>query len=178
MVTRVVCAIVLAAILASPAAADSEKNPWNAFRFLIGDWVGEGTGQPGEGEGYFSLKPDLQGKVLIRRNHAGYPARGGRPAVVHDDLMVIYPTEDGKIRADYFDNEGHIIHYVVTASADKQALTFLGDAEHGRPRFRLSYTQEKAGSVNIKFEIAPPGKPGEFKTYLEGKVRRKKPLGK
>jgi hypothetical protein len=30
-------------------------------------------------------------------------------------------------------------------------------------------------SVTIKFEIAPPGNPGGFKTYLQGKARRRKP---
>src|SRR5260370_40721078 len=65
--------------------AQAKDDPWDPFRFLIGDWVGEG--KEGQGSGYFSLTPDLQGKVLVRKNHAELPAANGRPAAVHANLM-------------------------------------------------------------------------------------------
>lgn len=36
------------------------------------------------------------------------------------------------------------------------------------PRFRLSYETIDALTVNVKFEMANPQSPDEFKTYLEG----------
>jgi hypothetical protein len=35
------------------------------FQFLIGEWI-----MPGGGSGGFTLEPDLQGKILVRRNKA------------------------------------------------------------------------------------------------------------
>jgi len=152
--------------------AQAKDDPWDPFRFLIGDWVGEG--KEGQGSGYFSLIPDLQRKVLVRKNHAQLPAANGRPAAVHEDLMVIYKSEDGKShKAIYFDSEDHVINYTATFSPDKQTLTFISAPAPGAPRFRLTYQKEGDDRVGIKFEIAPPGKPEEFKTYLEGKAGKK-----
>jgi hypothetical protein len=142
------------AAVAQPPAA---KPDWAPFSFLIGEWVGAGSGSAGE----FSLQPDLQGNVLVRKNVATAPT--GR----HEDLMVIYPEAPG-LRAIYFDNEGHVIHYRVTA-AESQAV-FTSEEGPG-PRFRLTYRKNPDGTVRTIFEIAPPG--GELKTYLEGTVRRK-----
>jgi len=152
--------------------AKAKDDLWESFRFLIGEWVGEG--KDGQGSGTFTLAPDLQGKVLVRKNHAELPAADGRPAAVHDDLMVIYKSGDGQpAKAIYFDSENHVINYTVNFSPDKQSLTFLSAAAPSAPRFRLTYQKEADDRVAIKFEIAPPGKPEEFKLYLEGKARKK-----
>ena len=63
---------------------------WGPVEYLLGDWTGEGGGAPGQGSGSFSFKPDLQGKILARKNHAEYPAAKDHAAFVHDDLMVVY----------------------------------------------------------------------------------------
>ena len=65
-----------------------------------------------------------------------------------------------------------MINYAATFSDDKRTLTFLSDAVPSAPRFRLSYTKGADDSIGIKFEIAPPGTPEAFKTYLEGTARR------
>jgi len=169
------CFLTLAVVLIAgvPGRTAAPTDPWAACRFLLGEWVGEG-GPSGRGTGTFTFALDLQDKVMVRRNHAELPAGTGRPAAVHEDLMVIYPDEGGKApKAIYFDSEGHVIHYAVSASEDQRVLTFVSDPQPTGPRFRLSYTKEGADAVAIKFEIAPPGKPDEFKTYLEGKARRK-----
>jgi len=138
---------------AQPAAA---KPDWAPLSFLVGEWVATGTGS-----GEFSLQPDLQGNVLVRKNTATTPT--GR----HEDLMVIYSEPPG-LSAIYFDNEGHVIHYRVTTAENQAVLT---SEEGPGPRFRLTYRKNPDGTVRTVFEIAPPG--GAFKTYLEGTVRRK-----
>jgi hypothetical protein len=165
--------VVLAVFAAGGSTqAQAKDDPWEPFQFLIGEWVGEG--KEGQGTGHFSLTPDLGGKILVRRNHAELPAANGRPAAVHEDLMVIYKSQDGKsAKAIYFDSEDHVINYTVDFSADKQTLTFISAAAPGAPRFRLTYKKEADDRLGIKFEIAPPGKPEEFKGYLEGKARKK-----
>jgi hypothetical protein len=169
-------ALVLVALSAG-AAGSPDDDAWKAYRFLLGEWGGEGVGEPGKGSGRFSFVLDLQEKVLVRRNRAEYPAAQGRPAFSHEDLMVIYRADrGGPSRAIYFDSEGHVINYTASFSNDKRTLTFLSDAVPPAPRFRLSYTKGADDSMGIKFEIAPPGTPEVFKTYLEGNARRQTEL--
>jgi hypothetical protein len=160
-------------LLAQRSSAQSKESAnWDAFRFLIGEWVGEGTGAPGEATGDFSFSFDLEGKILVRRNRADYPATKDKPAYSHTDLMVIYQEPEGA-RAIYFDNEGHVIHYAVSLSKDQTTLTFLSDPSPSAPRFRFTYNKAKNDSMTFQFDIAPPGKPEAFSKYLEGSLHRK-----
>jgi hypothetical protein len=147
-------------------------NDWGALQFIIGSWTGEGGGGPGQGTGSFSFQPDVQGKVLVRRNHSEYPAAKDRQAVVHDDLMIVYRESDenaeGALRAIFFDSEQHVIRYAVTMFGDK--VVFTSEPSRGTPRYRFTYTRVSADALRIKFEIAPPGK--DFATYIEAGARR------
>ncbi len=161
--------------LGFPAQKGMDAGNWDAWRFLIGEWTAEGGGEPGQGTGTFSFSLELQGKILLRKNRSDYPATKDHPAYSHEDLMVIYPQPgEAATRAIYFDSEGHVIHYAAEFSEDKKALTFLSDAEPSAPRFRLTYTKDRDQALTIKFEIAPPGKPYSFTTYVEGIARRRK----
>lgn len=167
--------IALTAILFSaiPMKAQQQAPPnWNAFKFLMGEWIGEGTGMPGEGTGGFTFSPDLQNTILVRKNYADYPATKERPAFRHDDLMIVY-QDGGKTRATYYDNEQHVINYSVTFSGDSNSVIFVSDPSPSAPRFRL--TNKKAGKnkISIVFEIAPPGNPDAFSRYIEASARRK-----
>ena len=158
----------------SSASAAVQDDPWASCRFLLGEWTGEGAGQPGQGKGEFRFALELQGKAIVRKNRNEIGQGPGKPPVVHEDLMVIYPPErDKPLRALYLDNEGHVIHYSLSSSENPRALTFLSDLNPSQPRFRLTYTEQSPDQVTIAFAIAPPGKPDEFKTYLEGSARRK-----
>jgi hypothetical protein len=153
-----VLSAVLFVALMAPAAG------WESLRFLQGDWIGEGGGQPGQSSAAsFSFHPELDGKILVRKSRSEYPATKDRPAVVHQDLMVIHGGG-----ADYYDNEGHTIRYAV--KADGKSAVFSSKEDAG-PSFRLTYVSTGADTISIKFEIAPPGK--AFQTYVEGKARRK-----
>jgi len=141
---------------------------------LVGEVEAEGGGQPCQASaGGFSFDFDLQGKVLVRRNYSEYPATGSNPAFRHDDLMVIYQEPTKGTRAEYFDNEGHVIHYSVSFSEDKKMITFVSDAISAAPRFRFIYRQLKDDSLSIEFDIAPPGKPDSFSKYVEGTARKR-----
>ena len=140
---------------------------WGPAQFLIGKWEGEGGGSPGQGAGAFSFIPDVQGKVLVRKNFAEYPVAGGRPASRHDDLTIVY-REDGALRAIYFDNEDHVIRYGVKPS--EGGVVFVSEDAGGGPRYRLTYTGTGKDTLKLKFEIAPPGK--DFATYIEAAARR------
>jgi hypothetical protein len=168
-------ALSLAAILLFSGAlafSQNDKPNWDAWKMVIGDWTGTGSGNPGDGSGGFSFKPDLQGSVLVRKSHSEYPASQGRLATVHDDLMVVY-AEQEHTRAVYFDNEGHVIHYTPSFSPDGRTLSLVSDPTANTPTFRLTYVSTEPDVLKINFEIAPPGT-NTFKSYVAGVVHRTK----
>ena len=146
---------------------------WENWQFLIGEWVGEGGGAPGQGVGSLIFHLDLQNQVLMRRNHVEFPAVPDRLAFAHDDLTVIYSDSAGSMRAIYFDNEGHVISYTVGMTEDGKLITFVSEAVPSSPRFRTTYIKEKDGAMLIRFEIAPPDNPDGFTIYTEGSATRK-----
>ena len=85
----VLLATILAAI-AHSSNAQTGSTSWGPLDFLWGDWVGEGSSEAGQGSSVASFHLDLQKRVIVRTNHAEYPASKDRPAYVHDDLMIIY----------------------------------------------------------------------------------------
>jgi hypothetical protein len=151
----------------------SNDSVWTALGSLVGTWSGEGTGDPGSGTGGFSFSWDLQQRVLIRKSHADYPAAADRPAFSHQDLTIVYrDTETGLAKAIYFDNEGHVINYAVSASPDARSIVFLSEIAPSMPRYRLTYTMTGDEGIRMTFEIAPPDKPDSFRTYIQAGARR------
>jgi hypothetical protein len=67
------------------------------------------------------------------------------------------------LKAIYFDNEGHVIHYDVT-TPDAVTAVFLSEPSSG-PQFRLTY-QLHAGVMQGKFQIRMPGK-ADWQSYLD-----------
>lgn len=154
-------------LLVTLSVCSAQKNsPWTKWSWLIGEWKGEGSGQPGQGGGIFTFKTDLNDQVLIRKAHSEYPATGNKQAIVHDDLMIIYLDSAGNpSKAIYFDNEGHTITYSVSY-LDK-TIVLLSDKIPNSPIFRLVYILLDARTINTKFEVSQDGE--KFVTYIEGK---------
>ncbi len=158
------------------ASGDSTATTWEGWRPLMGDWIGEGDGAPGHGSGAFSFALDLQGRILVRRSFAEYPAAPGRPASRHDDLMMLrHEDGSGRVRALYLDNEGHAIDYTARVSAARDTFEFVSEPAPGTPRFRLTYVVTGADALRLRFEVAPPGRPDSLATYLEANARRRQP---
>jgi hypothetical protein len=164
--------IPLVSSLAQPNASDSTG--WNGWEFLLGDWIGGGGGSgPGQGSGWYSFSYDLQKQVIVRKNHAEYPATKDRPAYVHDDFMIIFREPKKPVQATYFDNEGHVIRYAATLAKAGNGVTFVSDSSVSGPRFRLTYIAAGSDSTKIEFDIALPGKPNEFAPYIRAAAHRK-----
>jgi len=148
-------------------------NDWKDFEFLVGEWAWSGGGQPGQGKGPSTFRPELNGTVLVRRTHLDYPATKERAAFAHDDLLYIYhDPADNSLRAIFFDGEGHVIRYAMTKVSGGNSVEFVSDAAPGGTRCRMTYARAGADSVTEKFEIAPPGKPNDFATYVEFTAER------
>jgi len=161
--------LALLLVLVSAHARAETPASLGPFRALLGDW--EAIDDPSGATGGFNFSPGVQDHVIVRTNYSISPAGAGKPASRHDDLMVIY-DEAGAARADYFDNEGHVIRYVAQARAG--SLVFVSEIKPSEPRYRLTYDLGADGMLNGRFEVAPPGKPDAFSQYLAWKARKRR----
>ncbi len=171
MLKTIAAVVILAASGAAVAQPALPPADWKEWRSLLGEWEGDPAG-PGGPIGSFTLATDLQGRVLVRKSWAEYPKTASRPAARHDDLMIVY--RDGEAtKADYWDNEGHVIRYVAPVDKGKVFVLASG-AVPGQPRFRLTYVLTGPNALSLRFEIAPPNAPEQFKPYLQATLHRKR----
>jgi hypothetical protein len=148
-----------------------QNQAWEKWNWLIGNWKGQGSGQPGQGVGVFSFSFSLDKKIIERKSHSEYTETQDKPKVVHDDLMIVYPDPSGiPSKAIYFDNEGHIINYAVSYSG--KSIIMQSSKEPNMPIFRLTYTDLGKKTVNTKFEMSPDGQ--KFMVYIEGDSKKSK----
>jgi hypothetical protein len=153
----------------TPVGADM----WKPLQFLIGTWEArtEGGSAGAVGTGDYTFQLELRNHILSR-HAAGAECKG--PAdfnCEHGDLLHVYQDAPGKpIRAIFFDNEGHVIHYDVSTPNPSSAI-FLSDPSQPGPQYRLSY-ELKDGIMFGKFGMRMPGQ-AEFTAYLKWSGRRK-----
>lgn len=141
---------------------------WINWEWLSGEWQGEGSGIPGEGNGTFSFIFDLDNNILVRKSHSEYSTGDFKRKNIRDDLMIVYNGGNNKYKAIFFDNEGHIINYNI-ALLDS-SIVFTSEPVAGSPVFRLIYEKINPDIVNTKFEMSRDGL--NFMTYVEGKSRK------
>jgi hypothetical protein len=164
MRTSVILGVALFCVLPARAQSTPDKagdSPWKKLEFVLGKWIGSAGEKDtplGAGQGGFSFELELNRKIVVRRNHAGYSS-----GAQHDDLMVIYlDAPNDTPRAIYFDTEGHTIRYNLTFPAANKVI-FESDGSQPGPRYRLSYWLNMR-ALDGKFEVAPPG--ADYKTYM------------
>jgi hypothetical protein len=156
------CCLPMAAQTAPSAAPASFKS----LSFLEGTWEAR-TAENGavKASGLYAFKSELGGHVLARHSSTDPNCKG--PAsfdCAHGDLLYIFQDGEGQpLKAIYFDNEGHVIHYTVTTPTPTSAV-FLSEPGPG-PQFRLVY-ELKDASMNGKFQMQMPGQ-SEWRSYLE-----------
>ena len=158
------------ALLLAQAGAD----PWNALSFLEGTWEAKTPAASGVStSGVYTFRRELGNHVLAR--HSSSDAGCKAPAdfnCQHGDLLYVYQDAPGQpLKAIYFDNEGHTIHYDVS-STSATAVVFLSESGRPGPQFRLVY-ERKDAVMSGKFQMKIPGQ-NEWKSYLEWSGAQKK----
>jgi hypothetical protein len=152
--------------LLTPVVASAE-DAFSALQFLVGNWEAESTPGQTAATAHTEFSLDLQGKALVRHNHAEYPPANGKPAYIHDDLLVIYrEVKPVATKAVYFDSDGYYARYTVTSSAPGQAR-FVSDVIPGFPRYRVSYSLLPDGRLSTTIEVSPAGKSNAFAPFLQ-----------
>lgn len=158
-------------VISSFAGFGQQNHIWDKWNWIMGTWIGEGSGQPGKGGGTFSFTYGLDYKIIERKSHSEYPATDTKPLTIHDDLLFVYLDYSGNpSKAIYFDNEGHTINYSILYADN--SITLVSNKVPGVPVFRLTYTLLDEETVNTAFEMSQDGE--KFMTYIEGKSKKQK----
>lgn len=154
-------------LLASSMLAQSTAapDPWKPLSFLEGTWIAKAQGGGGvSASGRYTFRRELDGHIFARHSTNDPGCKG--PADYncrHGDLLYVYP-EGSALKAIYFDNEGHVIHYDVS-TPDATSAVFLSEPTQSGPRFRLTY-ELKDSVMSGRFEIQMPGQTA-WRPYLQ-----------
>jgi hypothetical protein len=157
------CAALLSAQTLPPAGAD----PWKALSFLEGTWEARtARGKPDvNAAGTYIFRKELSGHILARHSSSAGCKGPADFDCQHGDLLYVFQDATGQpLKAIYFDNEGHVIHYSVSTPSPASAV-FLSDPSAPGPQFRLVY-ELKGGLMSGRFQMRMPGKT-EWMSYLE-----------
>jgi len=161
---RLLMLAVLCVTALAPASANAQPLPLRGqlagLAFLLGDWSnGRGvvaeTG--GTSTGRSSFTAEVDGTVLLRRDHTDLFDKAGKAAGGFDQMMWIY-AEGGTLHADYADDR-HVIHYTSAAVTPDRSVTFTSAAQPGAPQFQLSYVLQSPTTLDVTFAIKPPAAP-------------------
>ncbi|MGB9234248.1 MAG: hypothetical protein WCC04_07520 [Terriglobales bacterium] len=156
------------AFAASAQSGAPATDPWRALAFLQGTWEAKTAGGAAgaKGTGSYTFRTELKNHVLARHRTTSAGCKG--PADFdcdHSDLLYIYQDATGQpLKAIYFDNEGHVIHYDVS-TPDATTAIFISESARPGPQFRLMY-ELKSGVMWGKFQIRMPDQAG-WQSYLE-----------
>ncbi len=166
----------LAAILlfAAPFRAQTPPavaaDPFATLAFLQGTWDaktpgGNAMSSGAASSGTYTFRLELGNHILARHSRtAGCKGPAGFDCD-HGDLLYIYQDAPGQpLKAIYFDNEGHTLHYTVSTPEPGVAI-FLSDVAQPGPQFRLMYTL-KGAILSGKFGMRMPGQ-ADWRSYLE-----------
>lgn len=150
---------------------------WAPMNFFIGEWRGEGGGEPGMGTYQRSYKSVLNGTAIEVRNMSKYaPTEKYPKGEVHEDYgNIFYDKARKTFLLRQLHVEGFANDYVLESiSADKKTLTFVSEVIINIPKgwkARETYRILAPNEFEETFELAPPDK--EFAIYTKVNFKRK-----
>jgi hypothetical protein len=168
-----VCSAIFAAAVcyASPGFAQTTLKPDLAgLGFMVGQWKsddGKVSDTGGTSNGTSTISIEADGAALLRRDHTETFDAKGKSTGGFDQIMTIY-SENGALRADYVDGEGHVIHYTSASVVAGKSVTF-DSAAGGGPVFRLVYELSAPATLAISFGMTQSG---QFHPIASGTLTR------
>jgi hypothetical protein len=147
-------------------ALSAPTDPWTALGFLEGTWAADtqGGAAGAQSNGTYTFEFELKHHVLVRRSDSAACKGPANYDCNHSDVLYVYrDAENQPLKAIYFDNEGHVIHYAVS-TPDSTTAMFVSDASPSGPQFRLVY-ELKGAVMSGKFQMRMGQ--AEWKSYLE-----------
>ena len=157
--------LLLIGLLSGTSLCAQSTDAWKPLRCLLGTWEAKTQGGSAGAAvaGDYTFRLELKDHVLARHTLTAACKGPAEYDCEHSDLLYIYGDS-----AIYFDNEGHVIQYSVTAPRPNTAV-FLSSGAGAQ--YRLTY-ESKGDVLEGRFEIRAPGK-SDFQTYLRWSGKRK-----
>ncbi len=174
---KILFVIFLAIPMTGLGQTPGQEDIWKPFESFLGNWQGQGHGEPGTGNYERQYRFIFNKKFVEIRNKASWaPTKDTPKGEVHEDLGYI---SYDKARKTYvlrqFHIEGFVNQYKLESiSADGKKIVFVSEAiENIAPGWRARETYQKMGENEFSetFELAPPN--GEFAPYTTAILKRK-----
>jgi hypothetical protein len=151
---------------------------WSPLKPFIGQWVGEGGGEPGKGTYERTYQFLLNKNFIEIKNKSTYQPTDKNPkGEVHEDIGYFsYDKSIKKFKLRQFHIEGFVNEFVLDSiSADRKTIVFVTVGIENIPKgFRAKETYRLLSENEIEetFELAQPDK--EFEVYSKVKLARQK----
>lgn len=169
-------------LLLSPSTIFSQMTKrdslWLLLKLFVGEWKGEGGGQPGKGKYERSYQFILNKRFIEIRNKSTYEPTTQHPSgEVHEDIGYFsYDNSRKTFMLRQFHIESFVIRYRIDSiSPDKKTIVFISESIENIPigyRAKETYRLISDNEIDETFEIAEPNK--EFAVYSKVKLVRQK----
>ena len=172
----VVCLLITPCIIFSQMT--KRDSLWLTLKPFVGEWKGEGGGQPGKGKYERSYQFILNKRFIEIKNKSTYEPTTQHPnGEVHEDIGYFsYDNSRKTFMLRQFHVESFIIQYRVDGiSADKKTIVFISESIENMPSgYRAKETNRIIGDNKIEetFDISVPNK--DFAVYSKVKLFRQK----
>jgi hypothetical protein len=132
---RAMVTILMTTGFASAQPAPAKEDPWQAVRFMTGEWEGESDGLPGRGTVKRSYRFVLGDKFLHEQNVSTYPAQPKNPkGEVHEHWSFFsYDRARQKLVLRQFHQEGFFNQYAMLAPTEAGRIVFESEALENIP---------------------------------------------
>ncbi len=151
---------------------------WLTLKPFIGQWAGEGGGEPGQGKYERSYQFILNKNFIEVKNKSTYKPTDKNPkGEVHEDIGYFsYDKSLKKFKLRQFHVEGFVNEYVLDSiSADKKTFVFLTSAIENIPKgwkAKETYHLISENEIEEIFELAEPNK--NFEIYSKVRLIKQK----
>jgi enterochelin esterase-like enzyme len=161
-----------------PQAAESSDR-WQPVRFMVGDWVGEASGEPGKGTVERAYALILGDQFIEENNTSTYEARNGQPPEVHHHRAFFsYDKAGRRIMLRQFHEESFVILYALDRAASSPTRLVFDSVSFenfsNEWRARETYEIVSPDEFTEIFELKGPGKK-DYQVYSRSHFKRKPP---
>jgi hypothetical protein len=171
MIRPLAVALTVAVVLTS-AAAQTNETGLARLSFMVGEWRGTSSGDPGDGKVERVCTKVLNDRFIECRTTTTYPPQPkNKKGEVHvERAFYSYDKGSQKLRLRQFHGEGFVNSYT-----EAEALSFVTVEIENIPagwRARETYEHSSPDAWSERFELAEPK--GDFKLYSASALQRVK----
>jgi hypothetical protein len=176
---RVSLLVLITLHLAGAGQAPKPADVWQPLRVFVGNWRGQGAGEPGKGDYERTYRFIFNERFIEIKNTSRWlPTTQNPKGEVHEDLGYLsYDKSRKTFVLRQFHIEGFVNQYrLESISEDGRKIVFISEAIENIPSgWRARETYEILGNDEFSetFWLAPPDK--EFEVYTKAALKRIKP---